>query len=211
LFDDRLLTFSTILSGVIPFGEKDVDFEIFSLDEKKVLSIIKDALQSKSPWSAFKVSEMTFGYNLHYKMMEEAGFPYYIDFWLFDNDDGGNNIRCIGRGKTGCQTWYERFRKMPPTFKRSDYFPPKLQVFGSHKVPIPAKSSELETFEYEGSTEHWNTTCGAKKGLNLKKKKRRCSLLYDKYPFVFSLENGFEELRQGGVVIHRSNLTSDTA
>ena len=82
----------------------------------------------------------------------------------------------------------------------------------SHKVPIPAKSTELKTEVFKGSSEHWNTTCGSHRQwdekliewVEIPKEKRKCSDLYTKYPFVFEMANGSEVLRQGNEVIHRS-------
>lgn len=210
--------------AVIPFGhEKDLDFQIFSLDESRVLSIINEALQSKSSWSNIKVDNSDFGYQLGLKsMLEEHGFRYYIDFWLFNDKFEGDKIQCTGRKqpksktKTGCQIWYDTyFVRRAPIFEREDYFPPVYQVFGSHKVPIPAKSTDLEGWQYRGETEHWNTTCGGHRNwdfnltrfVDLPKEKRVCSRLYDERPFVFKVGNCLEELRQGGVVLHRSTLT----
>ena len=85
-------------------------------------------------------------------------------------------------------------------------------MFGSHRVPIPRTSKELETFDYNIAEEHWNTTCGShrvwaeNKWEQVPKDGRECSRLYDKYPFVFKAENGTEELRQGDFIIHRSEL-----
>ncbi|GFH57537.1 predicted protein [Chaetoceros tenuissimus] len=89
----------------------------------------------------------------------------------------------------------------------------KRVVERNHKVPIPAKSTELETNIYKGSSsEHWNTTCGSHrqwddklvKWVQIPKEKRKCSDLYNKYPFVFVMADGSEVLRQGDEVIHRS-------
>ena len=86
------------------------------------------------------------------------------------------------------------------------------QVFGSHRVPIPRTSKELETFDYNIAEEHWNTTCGSHKVWlgyiwgQVPREGRECSRLYDKYPFVFKAEDGMEELRQGDIVVHRSEL-----
>jgi hypothetical protein len=91
---------------------------------------------------------------------------------------------------------------------------PTHQVFGTHRVPIPRTSAELETWEYAGDTEHWNTTCGGHKKWDysleqyvpIPKEERNCTLFYDKYPFVFKTGEHTEELRQGGVVLHRSEF-----
>ena len=88
------------------------------------------------------------------------------------------------------------------------------QVFGSHKVPIPRTSRELETFDYNIAEEHWNTTCGmhrwydsnSGRWVDVPKEERDCSKLYDKHPFVFKTDDGAEELRQGDVIMHRSEL-----
>lgn len=90
----------------------------------------------------------------------------------------------------------------------------KRVVERSHKVPIPAKSTELETKVYKGSSEHWNTTCGSHrqwdeklvKWVEIPKEKRKCSDLYINHPFVFEMADGTEVLRQGDEVIHRSYI-----
>lgn len=192
--------------SIIPFGEKDVDFQVFCTDANRVKSIIRETLDSKTSWSTVKLLNSDFGFQLG------LGISHYIDVWLFDDKQRDSFyrkvVKCLGwhgENASGCETWYKiHFRRLRlqvvPVFKRQDYFPPSYQVFGTHKVPIPAKSTELETFQYTG---HWNKTCGMKKNANV------CHRLYDKYPFVFKVGDGLEELRQGGVVIHRSNLLKD--
>lgn len=251
------------------FGEKDVDFEVFSTDETRVSSIIEGVLRSRSDWSAISLLATDFGYQLPQEAMQERGFRHYVDFWLWsegeDDDDG--RIRCVGRrvakhewgGESGCDRWFRTFTgKPPPTFERGDHFPPvhqvrrkrvwvpdafcgcerasvgrvpcqcrfgyarritqrptlrKLrQVFGTHRVPIPRTSAELETFEYAGHVEHWNATCGNhrrwsdEKGtwLRVPREGRECARFYSDQPFVFARGDGKEELRQGDVVLHRT-------
>lgn len=203
--------------AVIPFGEHDVDFQIMSLDAERVFSIITETLQSKSSWADMGVTESYFGYQLGlHPRKDPYDMRYYIDFWLFDDKFEGDHVRCTGHNKNatknGCQKWYDHvFAHAAPVFERDDYFPPAYQVFGSHKLPIPAKSSELETFEFRGDTEHWNTTCGSHRWvgrfINKPKALRKCTPFYKKYPFVFKVGDSLEELRQGGAVLHRTSLT----
>lgn len=88
------------------------------------------------------------------------------------------------------------------------------QVFGTHKVPIPSTSKELETFMYAGDKEHWNTTCGShrkwsdskRRWVTVPQRERQCSNFYEKFPFVFSMAGSEEELRQGTTVLHESSL-----
>ncbi|GFH57539.1 hypothetical protein CTEN210_14015 [Chaetoceros tenuissimus] len=202
--------------GIIPFSEKDVDFAIFSSDEEKISNTIQEVLQSKSSWSTLKVTDVNFGFQIgHESMTLEHNFTHYIDFWMYDDMYAGSKVTCVGRNtiNKGCKEWYHNFMGFsPPIFERHDYFPPQFQVFGSHKVPIPAKSTELETRMYKGSSEHWNTTCGSHrqwddklvKWVQIPKEKRKCSDLYNKYLFVFVMADGSEVLRQGDEVIHRS-------
>lgn len=84
----------------------------------------------------------------------------------------------------------------------------------THKVPIPRTSAELETWEYAGDTEDWNTTCGLHQRWDDKlstyvlvpQEEQDCgTLFYDKYPFVFKRDIT-EELRQGNIVIHESQI-----
>lgn len=217
--------------AIIPFGEKDVDFEVFSLNETKVFSIINETLQSKTAWSNIIPRESDFGYQLGHTTMKENGFPHYIDFWLFDDKFDGDKIKCTGRvvnigdegddgqrytTTTGCDNWYSHYNaRPPPTFERSDHLPPVYQVFGTHRVPIPRTSAELETWEYAGGIEDWNTTCGVHQRWDdnflvwvpVPKEERDCrTLFYNKYPFVFKMGDGREELRQGDIVIHTSEI-----
>ena len=109
----------------------------------------------------------------------------------------------------------QRQQQLESTLKKSEPFEAQIGkrvVERNHKVPIPAKSTELETKVYKGSSEHWNTTCGSHRQWDVKlvkwveipKEKRKCSDLYNKYPFVFVMADGSEVLRQGDEVIHRS-------
>jgi hypothetical protein len=123
------------LSAMIPFGEKDVDFEVFSLNETEVLSIINGVLQSKRSWSTIIPIEADFGFQLSHETMREHGFLHYIDFWLFDDNVDGK-VKCVGRyvkddrqGDMGCDKWYWYYNGKPPlTFERSMHLPPVYQV-----------------------------------------------------------------------------------
>ena len=116
---------------------------------------------------------------------------------------------------TGCEYWYIQYHgKTPPIYTYNDYFPPLYQVFGTHKVPIPRTSIEIETFQY-GNEKDWNVTCGGyrtwngEQWVNVGKEKRRCYSLYDIHPFVFKTGGGgscTEELRIGNDVMHTSRL-----
>ena len=187
-------------------------------------------------------------------------FDHVIDRTNNNNSNNNNNIgskneqqvQCVGRKqnhiikikgrplvqhiKGGCYEWYKTFHaKSPPIFTRSDYFPPIYEIFGTHYVPIPHTSKELETFQYSAiqsmGNEHWNGTCGPHRRWTTKKslglgtstvegwvkiplELRSCEILYaDVYPFVFKKENDeeIEELRQGDVVIHRTRLLESLA
>lgn len=96
--------------AIIPFGEKDIDFHVYSADEGKVLSIIKETLRSKASWAGINVTDTLFGYQLLSMTTDaEGNFTHYIDFWMFGEDDGdddgwggGNGesrIKCVGRKK----------------------------------------------------------------------------------------------------------------
>jgi len=210
--------------GIIPFGEKDVDLQVFSTDEVLVKSIINDTVSNNTNWNDGVIGDKEFGYNLLHASL------FYIDFWLFDyigpnNNNNADQIQCIGRKIPGCSKWYKTFHlKTPPIFKKSDFFPPIYEIFGTHYVPIPNTSKELETFQY--SSEHWNTTCGphrrwanekalglgnkTKDGwIKIPRRERNCEILYDLYPFVFKKDEdgNEEELRQGGTIIHQSRLS----
>jgi len=127
--------------GIIPlgsqYGDKDVDFLVFSLDGDKVQSIINDTLRMKSKWSKIEIHESepwTFGYQIRGQQMKKLGYSHYFDFWLLDDHFRGDKVKCIGLRK-GCDKWYRRYqRSNPPVFDRSSYFPPLYQVFGTHKV-----------------------------------------------------------------------------
>ncbi len=202
--------------GIIPFNEKDVDLAIFSLDETKVKSTIQGALaqhgidlEVNGPKEApdnfgFDIKESSYSYSSHY-----------FDFWLF-HQDGANQIQCVGTNGNGCLKWYDWYHGhgTRPTFSKSDFFPPKYQVFGTHKVPIPSRPTDLETAQY-GKEKDWNTICGGHRHwtgsqwATVPKKDRLCERLYDKYPFVFQGDNGVEVLRQGSVTMHTtSSITS---
>ena len=224
-----LLTFGSHIGarrhhGIIPFGEKDVDFSIFSLDGEKVKSIIQDVLNTQTSWSSLNITEADFGYQL-LSMIQEHDFSHYIDFWLIDdNYNNEHKIKCIGHtlteprptggrlAKAGCEYWYIQYHgKLPPIFTYSDYFPSLYQVFGTHKVPIPRTSLEIETFQY-GNENDWNVTCGGyrtwdgEEWVGVPKEKRRCYSLYDIHPFVFKTGDCSEELRVGSDVLHTSSL-----
>ena len=201
--------------GIIPFGEKDIDFQVFG-NAGQVLKIIEETLRTKQDWSSLKPIRSDFGYQLTTDELKSLGFSHYFYFWLFDDRYKGNLTICAGHSGTGCAKWYKHFHaKMPPVFNREDFFPLKYQVFGSHKVPIPSTSAELDTWQYSAETEHWNTTCGAHRVWDSKitrwkkvpKEERQCSFLYEKFPFVFKIADGREQLRQGSTVLHESSLT----
>jgi len=227
-----LLTFGSHIGarrhhGIIPFGEKDVDFSIFSLDGPKVKSIIQSVLSTQpNTWSNLNITEAEFGYQIgSQSMIQEHDFSHYIDFWLIDdNYNNEHKVKCIGHklstprptggrlAKTGCEYWYIQYHgKSPPIYQYSDYFPPLYQVFGTHKVPIPRTSLEIETFQY-GNEKDWNVTCGGYRTWNgeewvgVPKEKRRCYSLYDMHPFVFKTGDCTEELRIGNDVMHTSSL-----
>jgi len=226
-----LLTFGSHIGarrhhGIIPFGEKDVDFSIFSLDGEKVKSIIQEVLNTQSSWSNLNITEAEFGYQIgSQSMIQEHDFSHYIDFWLIDdNYNNEHKIKCIGHqlleplptggrlANTGCEYWYIEYHgKQPPIYTYSDYFPPLYQIFGTHKVPIPQTSLEIETFQY-GNEKDWNVTCGGYRTWNgeqwvgVPKEKRRCYSLYDMHPFVFKTGDCTEELRIGNDVMHTSSL-----
>ena len=232
--------------GIIPFGEKDVDLQVFSTDETLVRSIISDTMKSNNTkWNKAVILEKDFGYSI--ELFDTCVF--YIDFWLFDHIDrnNGDEIQCVGRQQNlppdinprgGCYEWYKIFHgKNPPIFKESDYFPSLYEIFGTHYVPIPRTSRELETYQYSGiesmGSEHWNMTCGphrqwssmkvlglgtrtVEEWVDIPRELRSCEVLYDVYPFVFKKEeeedgDEEEELRQGGTIIHQSRLSQSLA
>lgn len=129
---------ATLLSGIIPFAEKDVDFEVFSVDEGQVRSIITDVLQLKESWSSIATKKNTFGFQLDEETMSDHGLKYYIDFWLFESNVGqDNHITCKGtklngknkQGKTGCWLYYHNMGlHTPPVFQYDEFFPPVYQV-----------------------------------------------------------------------------------
>jgi len=127
--------------GIIPlggkYGDKDIDFQVFSLDGDKVKSIINNTLQMKTNWSKLEIKEAgpkKFGFQIS-TQIENHVFSQYFDFWLFDGNFKGNKVRCIGLQSKGCSDWYLYFHAKPtPEFSRSSYFPPLYQVFGTHKV-----------------------------------------------------------------------------
>ena len=188
-------------------------------------TIIESVLQSKQSWSNITPLAVDFGFQIGDKSLKDIGIQYYIDFWLFDDGSSNGKVTCIGRNTSvedsrytsGCaKSYHYMFNgKKPPKFETRFYLPPIYQVFGTHKLPIPRTSSELETFQYSGESEYWNKTCGAhqlwdpsgKKFIPIPKEDRVCSLRYNEYPFVFktTMTNlSLEELRQGSVVIHSS-------
>jgi len=157
---------------------------------------------------------------------------------------GGDKVTCIGRKKAiqgqgertwsnGCERWFSVIHNMtPPVFHKDDFFPPFYQMFGSHKVPIPAKSSEIESLQYmdvpptdinNQSQDHWNISCGWHQNWKKKYKDRPephhwvyrpfrlrdCSKKYNQYPFVFLKDGGcVEQLRNGAVVLHETIHTN---
>ena len=57
----------------------------------------------------------------------------------------------------------QRQQQLESTLKSTPFKVPmgKRVIPSSHKIPVPAKSTELETKVYKGFSEHWNTTCGS--------------------------------------------------
>ena len=132
-----------ICPGIIPFGDENVDLEVFSVDEAKVSEVINEVLHVKDSWSNITVSEIGFGSRLNNETMAKHGFKYYIDFFLFNSNIAKDrHVRCKGlqlgymngirpNPSYGCNRWYRRVHgmsAMPPKFQWSDYFPPLYQV-----------------------------------------------------------------------------------
>uniref|UniRef100_A0A6T8ICA2 Uncharacterized protein n=1 Tax=Proboscia inermis TaxID=420281 RepID=A0A6T8ICA2_9STRA len=139
---------------------------------------------------------------------------HYFDFWFFESyadGAGTKKAKCVGRdNKTGCRDWFKTFwAKNPPVYDYSDWFPPRYQVFGTHRVPISSTNKHIETWVFDEGKDFWNTTCGPwrrwyDKGgwIITPKNERVCSNFYDKNPFVFLTDNGTEQLRQNSTVLH---------
>jgi len=209
--------------GIIPFDENNVDFAIFSLELEQVKSIIEDTLKSNPLWSDHKVAEVDFGFQV------KTLFEDYFYFSLFTKDYQGDKVKCVGRqneirdGKKkwtdGCERWYGIHNSTAPVLERDDFFPPFYQLFGSHQVPIPAKSSEIEVWNYgavDTFNDHWNLSCGFYQNFHKNSsewvsrpfEERDCSKKYENYPFVFLKGNGVEQLRQGSVLLHETKRGS---
>lgn len=207
--------------GIIPFGEKDVDFAIFSRDRDRIKDVIRKVLVEKS-MDVTSIKDANFGYHV------TTTFSHYFDFWLFEHREekkenpnviatsvvqcmGWDHEECTGcesrNVSPGCSDWYRRYRgeKMAPIFAMEDWFPPRYEMFGTHKVPIPNASNDLAV-HYRGGL--WDEYCGDhRKGRP--DSERLCSKRYGDYPFVFLRpESGIEELRQGGVVLHESPIAA---
>ena len=127
---------------------------------------------------------------------------------------GRNQTKCVGFDKKGCDAFFRNFfLRNAPVYQTSDWFPPRYQVFGTHRVPIPATDKAIEMIPFdEGGVGFWNTTCGPsrrwypdiRKFVNVKKEERVCSNFYDNHPFVFLKDDGTEQLRQGSTVLHEA-------
>mmetsp|Transcript_5559 Transcript_5559/g.12116 ORF Transcript_5559/g.12116 Transcript_5559/m.12116 type:complete len:389 (-) Transcript_5559:3579-4745(-) len=202
--------------GIIPFGEKDVDFAIFSRDHVQVKDVIRKILVEKGIDTTL-ITEANFGYHV------ATTFSHYFDFWLFEHREekekstavvqcmGWNHNECKGckhhNVSPGCSDWYRRYhgKKHAPIFSMDDWFPPKHEMFGTHRVPIPNASNDL-TVHYHGGI--WDKYCGNYK-IGRPDSERLCSKRFGDYPFVFlQPESGTEELRQGAVVLHRSPIAA---
>ena len=194
--------------GIIPFGEKDVDFAIFSLNHTQIKDTINKVLQERGRDTA-QINKANFGY--HAKVQN---LSHYYDFWMFRELD--NQVQCIGFDPKecgsvcaknnilpGCSDWYHRFKggAMAPLFTYEQWFPPRYQVFGTHKVPVPNSNRDLDIQYKEGGP--WDIYCGG----GQKNSERLCSKKYEDYPFVFSSAR-LEELRQGSNVLHQSFIAS---
>ena len=185
-------------------------------------SIVADTLRHRTEWARIPLVDTDFGFQLRDTWMREHGYSHYLDVWLFERRDDGV-VRCVGRRPHRCAAWYGTFfGRRPPEFREGDFFPPRARPFGTHLVPVPARSAELETWQFDG--EGWNATCGAHRRwgsaeqfgvgpsthvgwIRIPREMRACSSVYDRYPFVFVREDGSEELRQGGTVIYRWNAS----
>mmetsp|Transcript_11286 Transcript_11286/g.20692 ORF Transcript_11286/g.20692 Transcript_11286/m.20692 type:complete len:400 (+) Transcript_11286:41-1240(+) len=187
--------------GIIPLGDKDVDFAIFGLDNTQNKAIIRKVLHDRG---LDTIKDTNFGYHVSTKL------SHYFDFWLFEQHKKGEKeeVQCVGnQDDKGCADWYQRFHKperQPPIFPSNNWFPPRYQMFGTHKVPIPNTSGDID-IHYSGG--HWNTYCGDQKK-NHPNSERLCSNFYGDYPFVFIKNDMTEELRQGSIILHQSPIAA---
>jgi hypothetical protein len=207
--------------GIIPFSEKDVDFAVFSTDSEIVGAAIQAALTSQGfDKSTFEKCNFGFQYEARRHSdpltRNETTVSHYFDFWFFESesdDVGRKKAKCVGRNKIGCNEWYRMFFARPaPIYEYSDWFPPRYQVFGTHRVPISSTNKPIEMFPFDNGKDFWNTTCGPSRHWKAAKRKwieatpqeRVCSKFYDKNPFVFLKGDGSEQLRQGSTVLHET-------
>ena len=211
--------------GIIPFSEKDVDFAVFSTDSDSVGAAIQAALTSQGVGTS-TFEESNFGYQYEARrhgnplISNETNISHYFDFWFFDsytNGAGEKQAECVGRHKTGCSEWYQMFwARSAPAYKYSDWFPPRYQVFGTHRVPVSSTNRPIEMFHFHNGKDFWNTTCGPSRRweeshsewIQALPQERVCSNFYDKNPFVFLTGHGTEQLRQGSTVLHETPRAS---
>eukprot|EP00573_Skeletonema_grethae_P011067 CAMPEP_0201698860 /NCGR_PEP_ID=MMETSP0578-20130828/21218_1 /ASSEMBLY_ACC=CAM_ASM_000663 /TAXON_ID=267565 /ORGANISM="Skeletonema grethea, Strain CCMP 1804" /LENGTH=344 /DNA_ID=CAMNT_0048185495 /DNA_START=202 /DNA_END=1236 /DNA_ORIENTATION=- len=198
--------------GVIPFDEKDIDLAVFSTDAVKIKRAMQTALDTQ-PHLKLTINEADFGYQI----FKTKTFLTYIDVWMFKNIES-KELTCVGHQlpDKSCERWYKNFHaRLPPVYPYDAWFPVRTELFGTERVPIPATNIPIESrdFEYNADGDRpnfWNTTCGPHRRWNetesrwieVDMSERKCSDKYSVYPFVFKMENGIEQLRQGSVVIH---------
>jgi hypothetical protein len=192
--------------GVIPFEEKDVDLAAFTTNASLIESAIKATLDVQ-PHLNITFHESDFGFQIVGGVLQT-----YIDIWMFDVS--GTEITCVGHQQVNksCRTWYKMFHAtLPPVYSYDAWLPFRTALFGTERVPVPATNKPIESFHFDDKGPNfWNTTCGPDrrwnetlaKWLKVDMKERKCSDKYETYPFVFLKEGGFEQLRQGAIVIH---------
>ena len=185
--------------GIIPWGDKDIDFMVFSTNTTAIENVL----------NTFETQKMIWGYNRDGEGPGEYGFGYalnlpysirgkekkfYVDFWLYGPHKTNNKkITCLGI-QDGCKRWYLKYSKSVtdlPSYDIEDILPSKRIPFGPYLFPVPNYPDKILT---EVFSDTWVLKCGGWQRGN-----RLCSDFYPDYPFTFEIGDN--------VVVKKGNET----
>lgn len=166
--------------GVVPWGDKDVDFLVLSTNTTAIEYVLSDVL--KAEWDHQRDGDGPgrggFGYNVK-GGKEVPGM--YVDLWLYGPTGAdGDKYHCVGI-EDGCRRWYKKYwgfgHRTPPVFAANDVVPPATIPFGPFLFPAPQNPDAVLDVMY---FKLWRRRC---KGWG--RGGEPCTGLMKQYPFVY--------------------------